>query len=152
MPIERFDELNALYDMDKIEGFRETRYKNLVCRREICVIAEQDGVIVGEISVMTENANIPVAVIPNHRLYLFGLRVKPDFRRQGIATALVRYVVALCVSRGIFEFTIGVEHDNIPAQNLYEQMGFRILLKDCSEKQGDEVCRYDLLLLNIARL
>ena len=149
LPVERLDELNAIYDMSRFENFQKTREENLRTRREICAVAEEEGSFVGEISIMTENANIPVAVIPNKRVYLFGLRVLPDFRNRGIGTALLKYAITLCTSRGIFEFTIGVETDNSDARRLYEKFGFATLLENCSEMQYGRMCRYDLLMLKL---
>ena len=149
LPVERLDELNAIYDMSRFENFQKTREENLRNRREICVVAEEEGTFVGEISIMTENSNIPVAVIPNKRVYLFGLRVLPDFRNRGIGTALLKYAVTMCTRRGIFEFTIGVENDNKIARKLYEKLGFVTLLENCSEMQYGRMCKYDLLMLKL---
>ncbi|MCM1300063.1 MAG: GNAT family N-acetyltransferase [Firmicutes bacterium] len=149
LPIERLNELNEIYDMSRYENFQATRQSNLENCREICVVAEHEGRFVGELSMMTQNANIPVAVIPNKRIYLFGLRILPEFQRRGIGTALLEYAVRLCARRGIFEFTIGVEQDNEIARKMYKKMGFTELLENCSEMQYGRMCRYDLLLLKI---
>lgn len=149
LPVERLDELNNIYDMSRYENFQATRKGNLERCKEICVVAEDGGRFVGELSMMTENANIPAAVIPNKRIYLFGLRVLPDYQRQGIGTALLRYAVALCVQRGIFEFTIGVETKNEAARRLYERLGFALFLENCSEVQFGEMCRFDLMMLKL---
>lgn len=149
LPIDRLDELNAIYDMSLYENFQQIRRGNLESCREICFVAEEKGRLVGEISIMTENANIPAAVIPNRRMYFFGLRVLPEFQRQGIGTALVVYAVSQCAKRGIFEFTIGVENDNIQAKRIYERLGFKSFLENCSEVQFGKVCRFDLLMLKL---
>lgn len=149
LPIERLDELNAIYDMTRYENFQVIRQSNLESCREICAVAEQEGKFVGELSMMTQNANIPAAVIPNKRVYLFGLRILPEFQRRGIGTALLEYAISLCVKRGIFEFTIGVEQDNEIARKLYKKLGFTPFLENCSEMQYGKMCRYDLLMLKL---
>lgn len=149
LPIERLDELNKIYDMSRYENFQQTRKSNLESCKEICFVAEENGQLVGEISIMTENANIPVAVIPNKRMYFFGLRVLPEFQRKGIGTALMTYAISQCIKRGIFEFTIGVETENADAKRLYERLGFKNFLENCSEVQYGKVCKFDLLLLKI---
>lgn len=149
LPEERLDELNEIYDMTRYENFQATRKSNLEACREICVVAEENGKFVGELSMMTQNANIPVAVIPNKRVYLFGLRVRPEYQRQGIGTALLRYAAGLCAQRGIFEFTIGVETANEGARRLYERLGFVKFLENCSEMQFGEICKFDLMLLKL---
>lgn len=149
LPVERLDELNEIYDMRLYENFQATRKSNLDTRREICVVAEENGKFVGELSMMTQNANIPVAVIPNKRVYLFGLRVRREYQRRGIGTALLRCAISLCAQRGIFEFTIGVETVNEGARRLYERLGFVNLLENCSETQFGEVCKFDLMMLKL---
>lgn len=149
LPQERLDELNEIYDMRRYENFQATRQSNLEACREICAVAEEKGKFVGELSIMTQNANIPAAVIPNKRVYLFGLRIRPEYQRQGIGTALLRYAVGLCAQRGIFEFTIGVETANKDARRLYERLGFNGFLENCSEMQFGEMCKFDLMLLKL---
>ena len=149
LPAERLDELNEIYDMRRYEGFQETRRRNLESCKEICVTAEHEGKFVGELSIMTENANIPAAVIPGKRVYIFGLRVLPAYQNQGIGTSLVRYAVSFCTQRGVFEFTIGVETKNKRARRLYERLGFVDFLENCSEVQFGEICKFDLLLLKL---
>lgn len=149
LPIERLDELNEIYDMSQYENFQQIRRGNLESCREICFVAEEGEKLVGEISIMTENANIPAAVVPNKRMYFFGLRVLPEYRRKGIGTALMTFAISQCLRRGIYEFTIGVESDNTDAKRLYERLGFRSFLDNCSEVQFGKLCRFDLLLLKL---
>ena len=149
LPAERLDELNEIYDMRRYEGFQETRRRNLESCKEICVAAEENGKFVGELSIMTENANIPAAVVPGKRVYIFGLRVLPAYQNQGVGTSLVRYAVSFCAQRGVFEFTIGVETKNKRARRLYERLGFVDFLDNCSEVHFGEVCKFDLLLLKL---
>lgn len=149
LPVERLDELNRIYDMSRYENFQAIRKANLMNCKEICVVAEENGEFVGELSLMTQNANIPAAVVPNKRVYMFGLRVLPNYQRQGIGTALLRYAVTLCAGRGIFEFTIGVETSNEGARRLYERLGFVLFLENCSEVQFGEMCKFDLMMLKL---
>lgn len=149
LPIERLNELNALYDMSCHKDFQSIREDNLKNCREICVVAENDGKFIGELSIMTQNANIPAAVVPNKRVYLFGFRVLPEFRGQGIGTRLIQFAVNFCTRRGIFEFTIGVESDNEAAKRLYSRIGFVPFLENCNEIQFGKMCRFDLLMLKL---
>ena len=149
LPTERLDELNEIYDMRRYEGFQDTRRHNLECCKEICAVASDKGKFVGEISIMTDNPNIPAAVIPGKRVYIFGLRVLPAYQNQGIGTSLVRYAVSFCAQRGVFEFTIGVETKNKRARRLYERLGFVNFLENCSNVQFGEICRFDLLILKL---
>lgn len=145
LPIERFSEMDALYAMSGSE--KKMRYENLLAKKEICVVAEENGRIIGEITIMTNNANIPAAVVPNRRVYFFGLRVHPDFRRKGVAKALLAAAIKMTSSRGIFEITIAVEKGNELAREIYTKAGFRPFLSDCKENwNGKDFC-FDLMML-----
>lgn len=145
LPIERFDEMDGLYAMSDFE--KKKRYENLVTKNEICIVAEQDGKIIGEITIMTNNANIPAAVIPNRRVYFFGLRVHPDFRRKGVAKSLLAYAIKTTSSRGIFEITIAVEKGNELAKEIYTKSGFEPFLNDCTEDFDGKKLSFDLMML-----
>ena len=52
------------------------------------------------------------------------LYVKPEYRRQGIATELLEYAENLGIDKGKKKMEIGVFRKNIPALNTYLQYGF----------------------------
>jgi GNAT superfamily N-acetyltransferase len=54
------------------------------------------------------------------------LFTQPDFRRRGIATALIAHAVADARARGAGPVLIGAEHDDTP-KHMYAAMGFRPL-------------------------
>lgn len=59
-------------------------------------------------------------------LYLEDLFVLPDYRRQGIGRALLRYLAQLAVERGCGRLEWNVLDWNAPAIAFYEQMGAEI--------------------------
>ena len=60
-------------------------------------------------------------------LYLEDLYVDPDYRHQGIGTALLKYVINLAKSRNYGRVECSVLDWNQPAINLYKKMGADIL-------------------------
>ncbi|MGN0356084.1 MAG: ribosomal protein S18-alanine N-acetyltransferase [Muricoprocola sp.] len=46
------------------------------------------------------------------------------FRRQGIARQMLQELLSRGMNRGIKNFTLEVRESNLPAQKLYEQLGF----------------------------
>lgn len=58
-------------------------------------------------------------------LRLMNLAVRPDCRRQGIASHLVRHAVEEGVGQGTTRALLEVRAGNLPAQRLYQTFGFR---------------------------
>ena len=56
--------------------------------------------------------------------HIFLLYVKPNHRRQGVGTALMRYVESWARSRGDRQIGLQVFQSNTPALNLYHQLGY----------------------------
>ena len=61
----------------------------------------------------------------NPEMFLNELGVEPQFRRRGIATALLEELIQLCNSRGCSEMWLGTEEENTPAIRTYEATGAR---------------------------
>ena len=59
-------------------------------------------------------------------LHINNLAVLPEFRRSGIATALLRRVLAEAVRLGTRRTMLEVRRSNVPAQELYQRFGFTV--------------------------
>ena len=55
---------------------------------------------------------------------IMNVAVHPDFRRQGIAEALINRLVADLKERDIYALLLEVRVSNMPAITLYEKLGF----------------------------
>lgn len=80
----------------------------------VWLIAEENGVVcgyVGSQTVLDETDMMNIAV-------------HPDFRRKGIAAALIAELVRLLKERGSRILRLEVRESNAPAISLYETMGF----------------------------
>jgi ribosomal protein S18 acetylase RimI-like enzyme len=51
--------------------------------------------------------------------------VLPQYRRRGVATALVHHLAAAFRERGVEHVALDVDQGNVAAQRLYERLGFR---------------------------
>lgn len=56
--------------------------------------------------------------------HITNIAVHPDFRRQGIGTALLCEMARRGRARGVDKLTLEVRPSNAAAQNLYSQLGF----------------------------
>jgi len=77
----------------------------------------EDGRVVGSVSTQPAAARSKSWLVAN-------VAVHPDFRRHGIALALMRATLDLVRSRGGLEAILQVDDDNLAAVSLYRQLGF----------------------------
>jgi ribosomal-protein-alanine N-acetyltransferase len=57
-------------------------------------------------------------------LHINNLAVEPTWRRRGVASALLRFVLAEAGAEGAVRATLEVRRSNEPARRLYERFGF----------------------------
>ena len=69
------------------------------------------------------------------RAYISNLVVHPMYRRRGIARGLIAAVECESVRRSYSTMTIGVDHGNDYARNVYERLGY-VFLKNVNMPWG----------------
>ncbi len=84
------------------------------------LIAVKEGRAVGSVSIGGGRFQ------RKNSLRLFALDVGPEFRRNGIGTALINAVEAIAHNRDLNEVNLEVETDNKDAIRLYCSLGYRI--------------------------
>jgi GNAT superfamily N-acetyltransferase len=88
------------------------------------MVADADGQLVGFVCVVTAtrdaSPNDPATFAWVHDVF-----VRPAFRRQGVARALMAAAEAFVRSRGALELRLGVLDRNSDARALYRGLGFR---------------------------
>ena len=77
----------------------------------------EDGQVVGSVSTQPAAARSSSWLVAN-------VAVHPDYRRRGIALALMRATLDLLRSRGVAEAILQVDDDNLGAVSLYRNLGF----------------------------
>ncbi|MDN3645191.1 GNAT family N-acetyltransferase [Pontixanthobacter aestiaquae] len=101
------------------ESIRQDRLRHYLSNpHNWMVLAIVDGLVVAQC----------MCVVHQHpdketELYLDEIGTGDNWRRQGIATALMHAVFARADDMGIEEIWLGTEADNVPAQRLYEKTG-----------------------------
>jgi ribosomal protein S18 acetylase RimI-like enzyme len=83
---------------------------------KMLVASTIDGIVVGT-SWMT---------FDGRRIHLHHLGVKPNFQRKGIGQRLTEHSIRFAKEKG-FQIKLEVHRDNIPAINLYKNLGFNYL-------------------------
>jgi ribosomal protein S18 acetylase RimI-like enzyme len=83
---------------------------------ESVIVAEIDDSIVGNLFMIPYGDKIA---------YLFRLAVKQKYRKQGIATELIKYAQKLVKSKGVSEVGLYVDSNNKTLQSFYQKRGFK---------------------------
>ncbi len=113
------DDMPAVVELDRLSfslpwperSFRFELTDNPASR---CWVAESAGRIVGVIVVWLLVDELHIATLAAH----------PDFRRQGIARALLTHVLRLAVKEGAASSFLEVRAGNLAAQALYRKFGY----------------------------
>ena len=82
------------------------------------------------------------------RAYLFAYRIHKDFQGKGFGKTLLENTLKELENQGYYEFTVGVEDDNIRARYIYEKYGFNTVISRQKESYQGDSYEYDLLLKN----
>jgi ribosomal-protein-alanine N-acetyltransferase len=81
-----------------------------------CWVAEHAGGIVGVVVAWLLVDDMHIATIATH----------PDFRRQGIAQALLAHVLKLGADEGAVSSFLEVRESNLAAQAMYRKLGYEV--------------------------
>ena len=101
----------------------------------VTYICKDDDAFIGEISLVKE-MNDSDYTIPDRRVYLSRLIVKPELRRQGIGKTLVEFITDKAKVLGYTEMSVGVDLDNYHALKLYIDSGFDKIIFIGEDEQG----------------
>ena len=83
------------------------------------VLAQIDGVPVGFLSAY----RFPRIDCDKYMIYLYEIEVEKCQRCKGIGKKMIRLLIDLVKQEDIMEIWVGTQHDNIPAQRLFESTG-----------------------------
>lgn len=112
--------------IDDVVAIEETAFTNPWTRE--MYLAELDNHGVSYCYLATDGVGHAVGFCSFWRvvdeLHINNLAVRPEFRRGGVATALLTYVLAEGVRLGARRATLEVRRSNDPARQLYERFGF----------------------------
>jgi ribosomal protein S18 acetylase RimI-like enzyme len=93
-------------------------------------IAENNGTgLLGQCFVSLRR-NHPSLADGEKRAYIYGFRIKPIFRNQGIGTRIMLMVEDDLSKRGFRQVTLNVGKDNHNARRFYERLGYKVIGSD----------------------
>jgi ribosomal protein S18 acetylase RimI-like enzyme len=93
-------------------------------------IAEANGSgLIGQCFVSLKR-NHPELADGIERAYIFGFRVKPEYRNQGIGTRIMCTIEADLSKRGFHQVTLNVGQNNHNARHFYERLGYSVVGAD----------------------
>jgi ribosomal protein S18 acetylase RimI-like enzyme len=88
--------------------------QKLAFERELFLVADVNGTVVGT----------AMGGYDGHRGWIYSVAVSPRYRRQGIASALIRRLEADLVKVGCLKVNLQVRIGNSQAISLYQELGF----------------------------
>lgn len=95
--------------------------------------ADLPGVgIIGQIFFQLVSSRIDLAD-GKHRSYLYAFRIRPTYRYQGLGKMIMAYTENDLLNRGFREITLNVAKKNLPAIELYQKSGYKIVGHETGE-------------------
>lgn len=104
------------------EAYRRTKRKLSVIW---LALLPQKGLI-GQVFIQL-NSERPEMADGKDRAYLYGFRIRPSYRGQGLGTRMMTHVEDDLRWRGFTRLTLNVAVDNLQAQNLYARLGYEVV-------------------------
>lgn len=95
-----------------------------------------NGEFTGEGALVFDTGD-PDYTIPGRRVYVSRMIVKKEYRKRGIGSEILTFLIEKSKEMGFSEMTIGVDKDNVAALNLYKKFGFTTVLFDGADENGE---------------
>lgn len=83
------------------------------------LVAVVNGQLIGGVT----GFELPMYKQEINEMFLYEIAVEPEYRKMGVARALIEELKNTCREKGIKEMYVGTETDNIPAMKLYKATG-----------------------------
>lgn len=87
----------------------------------LAIVAESGAVVIGALAGYV----LPKFEQPRSEFYIYDLAVAEAHRRQGVATAMIEKLKAVCAERGVYVIYVQADPGDDPAVALYEKLGTR---------------------------
>lgn len=135
LDIKDYEKCNNIWDMSGCK-FTKKFHQEIENGNRTVFIYKISGEFIGEIAYALDMQDVDYT-IPNQRIYISRLIVKPTHRNQGIGGILIDFILEEVKKLGYTEATIGVDKDNLIALQLYKNKGFDHVLFDGKDEYGE---------------
>ncbi len=107
-----------------VERYLEQMFRQCAETKGKVFVAEEDGRVVGFVSVFAKVASKAVEEKPYEYAYVSDLVVLPEYRRRGLGRALLQTAQDYAIRQGATILRLFVMAKNVGAKTLYESFGF----------------------------
>lgn len=117
-----------------------TTFEDMKQGHRLMLVAEADGQIVGQVFLQLQSSSLNPLNHGRRRGYLYALRVRGPWQRQGLGQQLIQAAEAEFLRRKFDVARIAVAKTNAGARRLYERLNYQIISEDAGiwHYQDDE--------------
>ena len=133
--VNEYEKRNNIWIMSA-DPHTEPFRKEIETGNRVVYIYKVNDEFLGEIAYVLD-MNDSDYTVPNQRIYLSRLIVKPEYRNKGIGSILVDFMIDEIRKMGYKEISIGVDKDNTAALHLYRNKGFTNVIFDGADEYGE---------------
>ena len=101
-------------------------YEDFGKPHDLCFVAETEGALIGAVWTRILSGEVRGFGNIDPHTPEFAISVYPDYRGQGVGTALMRHMLRALGERGYAKVSLAVQKDNY-AVRMYEALGFSVL-------------------------
>jgi len=109
--------------------FRVT-FEEMKQGNRLMLVAEAEGQIVGQVFLQLHGSPLNPLKNGQRRGYLYALRVRGPWQRQGLGRQLIHAAEMELLRRKIYLARIAVAKTNVGARRLYERLNYQIISED----------------------
>ena len=135
---EDYHKCGNIWDMTKQSALADQFYDEILSGNRMVYVCVENGDFIGEGALVFDNGD-PDYTIPERRIYLSRMIVKPERRGNGIGGAILDFLISKAAGLGFAEMAVGVDKSNVVARHLYESNGFDTVIFDGSDEHGEYV-------------
>ena len=127
-----------IWDMTKQSELTEQFYSEIIAHNRVVYVCVENGEFIGEGALVFDNGDLDYT-IPNRRVYLSRMIVKPERRGNGIGKAILDFLISKATELDFAEMSVGVDKSNVIARHIYESKGFNTVIFDGADEHGEYV-------------